>query len=63
MALLKFVSVIQRKNAWRAIRKAVATVQDSAPHSGQSPQEQEEEIARWVKAARLEHRHHHPDKT
>jgi hypothetical protein len=59
MAWLKFVSVIQRKNAWRAM----ATVQDSALHSGQSPQEQEEEIARWVKAARLEHRHHHPDKT
>ena len=53
--LLKPVSVVEREHAWREIREAMATVQDTAPDSGQSPQEQEEEIARWVKESRLEH--------
>src|SRR5918998_3303983 len=53
--LLKPVSVVERENAWREIREAMATVQDTAPDSSQSPQEHEEEIARLVKESRLEH--------
>ena len=58
--LLKPVSVVEREKAWQEIREAMATVQDTAPDSGQSPQEQEEEIARWVKEFRLEHAPHRP---
>jgi AbrB family looped-hinge helix DNA binding protein len=53
--LLKPVSVMERKQAWNEIREAMAAVEDSAPDPAQTPQEQEEEIARWVKASRLEH--------
>jgi AbrB family looped-hinge helix DNA binding protein len=58
--LLKPVSVVEREKAWREIREAMATVQDTAPDSGQSPQEQEEEIARWVKESHLEHAQRRP---
>src|SRR5918998_6570987 len=53
--LLKPVSVVEREHAWREIREAMATVQDTAPDTAQSIQEQEEEIARWVKASRQEY--------
>jgi AbrB family looped-hinge helix DNA binding protein len=53
--LLKPVSVVEREKAWRDMREAMATVQDTAPDTAQSIQEQEEEIARWVKASRQEH--------
>jgi uncharacterized protein YaaN involved in tellurite resistance len=49
------ISMNTRENAWREIREALASVRDIAPDASQSPQEQEKEIARWVKAARLEH--------
>jgi hypothetical protein len=42
--LLKPVSVVEREHAWREIREAMGTVQDTAPDSGQSPQEQEEDL-------------------
>lgn len=58
--LLKPVSVMERKQAWNEIREAIATVEDSAPDPAQTPQEQEEEIARWVKASRLEHDQRRP---
>jgi hypothetical protein len=58
--LLKPVSVMERKQAWNEIREAIAAVEDSAPDPAQTPQEQEEEIARWVKASRLEHDQRRP---
>jgi AbrB family looped-hinge helix DNA binding protein len=58
--LLKPVFVVERENAWREMREAMATVQDTAPDSSQSPQEQEEQIARLVKESRLEHAQRRP---
>ena len=58
--LLKPVSVTERKQAWNEIREAMATVEHTAPDTAQTPQEQEEEIARWVKASRLEHDQRRP---
>jgi len=53
--LLKPVSVVGRKPSWQERRAAIGNVQDMAPESGQSPREQEEQIARWVKEARQHH--------
>jgi AbrB family looped-hinge helix DNA binding protein len=58
--LLKPVSVMERKQAWNEIREAMATVEDTASDPAQTPQEQEEEIARWVKASHLEHDQRRP---
>jgi AbrB family looped-hinge helix DNA binding protein len=53
--LLKPVSVVKRHQTWQESRATIGTVQDMAPESDQSPQEKEEQIARWVKASRLNH--------
>ncbi|MDH3603230.1 MAG: AbrB/MazE/SpoVT family DNA-binding domain-containing protein [Candidatus Tectomicrobia bacterium] len=53
--LLKPVSVVGRDETWQERRAAMGTVQDMAPERGQSAQEKEEQIARWIKEARLDH--------
>jgi AbrB family looped-hinge helix DNA binding protein len=53
--LLKPVSVVERNQTWQEIRAAMGTVRDMAPDPGQSPQEKEEQIARWVKDSRRDH--------
>ncbi len=53
--LLKPVSVVDRHQAWREMRAAMGTVRDMAPEPGQTPQEQEEQIAEWVKENRRDH--------
>jgi AbrB family looped-hinge helix DNA binding protein len=53
--LLKPVSVVERQPTWQERRAAMGTVQDRAPEPGQSPQDQEAQIARWVKDARRDH--------
>lgn len=53
--LLKPVSVVERHLTWKERRAAMGTVQDMAPEPGQSPKEQEEQIARWIKEDRLGH--------
>ena len=53
--LLKPVSVVGRHPSWRERRAAMGAVQDRAPEPGQSPQQQEEQIARWVKETRQPH--------
>ena len=53
--LLKPVSVLGREQAWQQMREAMAQVVDQEPSPGQSDQEKEEEIARWIKDARQPH--------
>lgn len=53
--LLKPVSVVERERAWQDIEAAMSTVQDTVREPGQNPQEQEEQIAEWVKEARRDH--------
>jgi AbrB family looped-hinge helix DNA binding protein len=51
--VLKPKAVIDR--AWQQMTEAMASVEDCAPNSQQSPREQEEEIARIVKDFRKKH--------
>ena len=53
--LLKPVSVVERKRAWKDLHQAAAEVRDARPKKSQSPSEQEEEIAEAVKSFRREH--------
>lgn len=50
--LLKPVTVVEREQAWDTVLQAMGTVQDRMPDPKQAPQEQEEEIASWVKESR-----------
>ena len=53
--LLKPMAVVERAKAWQRVLEAMGTVVDTAPQPGQTPQEQEEEIAEMIKAFRREH--------
>lgn len=53
--LLKPVSVVERNKAWDQVFKTMKAVHARQPRSKLSPEEQEEEIAREVKAFRKEH--------
>ena len=53
--VLKPKAVVDRAEAWRKIQQATARVEDLRPNPAQSPKEQEEEIAREVKAYRRQH--------
>jgi AbrB family looped-hinge helix DNA binding protein len=53
--VLKPKALVDREQAWTKIERAMASVEDLAPNPNQSPQEQEEEIARMVKAYRKHH--------
>ena len=53
--LLKPMAVIERAKAWQRVLDAMGKVVDTAPKPGQTPQEQEEEIAEMIKAFRREH--------
>ncbi len=52
--LLKPVAVMEREQAWKKVFGAMKSVKDRKPKPTQSPREQEEEIAREVKAFRRE---------
>ena len=58
--LLKPMAMVEREQAWQRVFDAMGTVVDTAPKPGQTPQEQEEEIAEMVKAARRDHAQHRP---
>jgi AbrB family looped-hinge helix DNA binding protein len=58
--LLKPMAVVEREQAWQRVFDAMGTVVDTAPTPGQTPQEQEDEIAEMVKAARRDHAQHRP---
>lgn len=53
--VLKPKAVVDRRQAWAKMERAMASVKDLAPNPKQSPQEQEEEITEIVK----EYRKHH----
>lgn len=53
--VLKPKMVVDRAQAWAKIERAMASVEDVAPNPEQSPQEEEEEIARIVKEYRRQH--------
>jgi len=53
--LLKPVTVVEREKAWKKALAAVKSVKDKKPNPKQTPQEQEEEIAQWVKEFRRQH--------
>jgi AbrB family looped-hinge helix DNA binding protein len=53
--LLKPVTVVERKGAWRELHAAAAEVRDLSPKHRQSPKDEEEEIAAAVKAFRKTH--------
>jgi AbrB family looped-hinge helix DNA binding protein len=53
--VLKPKAVVDRREAWTQVERAMASVQDHAPNPKQSPQEQEEEIAEIVKEYRKDH--------
>ena len=53
--LLKPVAVMERNQAWKKVFATMRSVKDRKPNPKQSPKEQEEEIAREVKAFRREH--------
>jgi len=53
--VLKPKAVVDRRQAWAQVERAMASVQDRAPNPKQSPQEQEEEIAEIVKEYRKDH--------
>jgi AbrB family looped-hinge helix DNA binding protein len=52
--LLKPVAVVEREQAWKQVFAAMKSVKDKKPKQ-QTPQEQEEEITRWVKDFRKHH--------
>ena len=47
--LLKPVAVVERAKAWQDVFSARKSVKHTKPNPKQTPQEQEEEIAQWVK--------------
>ena len=53
--VLKPKAVVDRKQAWAKMEHAMASVEDLAPNLEQSPQEEEEAIARMVKEYRKQH--------
>jgi AbrB family looped-hinge helix DNA binding protein len=53
--LLKPVTVVERKKAWEDAFHAIDDVEDRQPDPRQTPQDQEEEIARMVKDFRKHH--------
>lgn len=53
--LLKPVSVIERQKAWDRVFRVLKKVHAQQPPSTKSPREQEEEIAREIKAFRKQH--------
>ena len=58
--LLKPMAVVEREQAWQRVFDAMGKVVYTAPKPGQTPQEQEEEIAEMVKAFRRDHAQHRP---
>ena len=58
--LLKPKAVVDREQAWQRVSEAMGTVVDTAPKPGQTPQEQEEEIAEMIKDFRREHAQDRP---
>ena len=58
--LLKPMAVVEREHAWQRVFEAMGNVTDTAPKPGQSPQEQEEDIAEMVKDFRRDHAQHRP---
>ncbi len=50
--LLKPAAVVEREKAWKNVVAAMKSVKDKKPNPKQTPQEQEEEIAQWVKDLR-----------
>ena len=53
--VLKPKAVVDRREAWAKMERAMASVKDLAPNPKQSPQEQEEEIAEIIKEYRKRH--------
>ena len=47
--LLKPMVVVEREKTWEKVMAATQKVKDKKPDPKQTPQEQEEEIAQWVK--------------
>jgi len=58
--VLKPKAVVDRAEAWAKIERAMASVEDMAPNPGESPQEEEEAIARMVKEHRGQHAKRRP---
>jgi AbrB family looped-hinge helix DNA binding protein len=58
--LLKPVSVVEREAAWDRVIEVMDSVHAKQPHSDQSPQAQEEEIADMIKASRRDHAQRRP---
>jgi AbrB family looped-hinge helix DNA binding protein len=58
--LLKPVSVVQREQTWDRVIEVMDNVHAKQPHSDQSPQEQEEEIATIIKSSRRKHAKRRP---
>lgn len=58
--VLKPKVVLDRAEAWATIERAMASVEDTAPNPEQSPQEEEEAIARIVKDYRKRHAQRRP---
>ncbi len=58
--LLKPMAVVDRAQAWQRVVGAMGQVVDTAPKPGQTPQEQEEEIAEMVKDFRRADTHDRP---
>lgn len=50
--LLRPMAIVEREKAWDKVFAAMKSVKDKKPRPKQSPREQEEEIAQWVKDAR-----------
>ena len=50
--VLKPKAIVDREQAWMKIERAMTSVEDLAPNPNQTPKEQEEAIARIVKAYR-----------
>lgn len=57
--LLKPVTVMEREKAWEQLEQLLDRVHARQPKTKKSPQEQEEEIARMVKAFRKQHAKRH----
>ena len=57
--LLKPVTVMEREKAWQKLSALLDKVHARQPKSNKSPKEEEEEIARMVKAFRKQHAKHH----
>jgi AbrB family looped-hinge helix DNA binding protein len=58
--LLKPVSVVQREQTWDRVIEVMDNVHAKQPHSDQSPQKQEEEIATIIKSSRRKHAKRRP---